>query len=222
MEFSTMLKKRRNELGITQQELAEKLFVTRQTISRWENNISYPNLDMLVEISNILELSLDEFLKGENADVVSKISNDVRMKEKYKKYLIIASSFFTVIVILLVILGIGRYKQNNIIDKMNPFLTTHYGYGILPAKNVSEVDTFISDDPFGNGEWLKFKTGQYSKGNRWVMVAHRGSDVISVRPLNRNELPSTFKEQVGTNYYGYNKKSMGPRVSKKWNWLPFN
>ena len=216
-----MLKKKRNELGITQQELADELFVTRQTVSRWENNLSYPNLDTLVEISNILDLSLDEFLKGEGADVVNKISNDVREKGKYQKYSITVSSVIAGIICFLIILGVGRYTQNHLIDRMNPFLTTHYGYGILPAKNQEEADTFISDDPFGNGEWLRIKSGQYPSQARWVIVAHRGSNVLSVRNLTRNELPAPFREQVGKEYYGYNKKDMGPRVSKKWNWSPF-
>lgn len=44
MEFSKVLKKRRKELQITQQALADRLFVTRQTVSRWENGLSYPQL----------------------------------------------------------------------------------------------------------------------------------------------------------------------------------
>lgn len=222
MEFSIMLKKRRNELNLTQQNLADKLFVTRQTISRWENNISYPNLDMLVEVSNVLNLSLDKFLKGEESDMVNKLSNDVRLKRLYKKYAIVISSILFFLVVCLITLGFGRYTQNQTIDRINPLLTTQYGYGILPKNVKSESDTFISDDPFGNGEWLKFKTGQYTESNRWVIVAHKGSYVSDVRTINYNELPSTFKEQVGNKYYSYNKKAMGPRVSKEFNWLPFN
>ncbi len=65
MEFSKVLKKRRKELQITQQTLADRLFVTRQTVSRWENGLSYPNLDVLVKVSECLEITLDELLKGE-------------------------------------------------------------------------------------------------------------------------------------------------------------
>lgn len=50
MQFATMLKQRRTELQMTQQEMADQLFVTRQTVSRWENNLSYPNLDTLVRL----------------------------------------------------------------------------------------------------------------------------------------------------------------------------
>lgn len=132
MEFSKVLKKRRKELQITQQALADRLFVTRQTISRWENGLSYPNLDVLVKVSECLEITLDELLKGEGMTVVNKISEDVRLKEKYRRALIMVSLIIGVLVTLLVVLGYGRVTQNTTIDRLNPFLTTKIGYGVLP------------------------------------------------------------------------------------------
>ncbi|WP_252893640.1 helix-turn-helix transcriptional regulator [Lentilactobacillus senioris] len=121
MQFATMLKQRRTELQMTQQEMADQLFVTRQTVSRWENNLSYPNLDTLVEISNLLNLSLDSLLKGE-VDVVSKISSDVRAKGgRYKKYALIVTSILALIVTALLLLSYGRATQNQLIDRINIF-----------------------------------------------------------------------------------------------------
>lgn len=222
MQFSNTLKNRRNELHITQQQLADNLFVTRQTISRWENNLSYPNLDTLVEISDLLNLSLDELLRGDNNNMVDKISKDVRTKNTYKKYATISSTIMTVIIIILFILSWGRYTQNSTIDRINPFLSTQYGYGILPKNNHRKIDTFISDDPFGNGEWLNFKTGEYSEKNRWVIIAHKGSNVQQIRTVTYNEIPITLKKQVGQKYFKYNEKYDGPRISKRWRWVPFN
>lgn len=45
MQFSKMLKKQRGQLRMTQQDLADRLFVMRQTVSRWKNGLSYPNLE---------------------------------------------------------------------------------------------------------------------------------------------------------------------------------
>lgn len=224
MQFFKMLKARRKQLDITQKELADKLYVTRQAVSRWENNLGYPNLDVLIRISEILELSLDELLKGkEEVDVVNKISKDVRSKKMYKRISIIVSTILAAIVAFLFLFGYGRYTQNNMIDRFNPFLATKYGYGVLPEKyKVSKVDTFISDNPFGDGEWLRFETGQYAKQDKWVVVAHKGSYVSSVRNISDKEIPPTLRTQVGTEYFKYNKKAMGPRISKKLNWLPFN
>ncbi len=65
MEFRNYIKKQRNNLGFTQAEIAEKLHVTRQTISNWEQGKSYPDLDTLVKISDIYKISIDTLLKGD-------------------------------------------------------------------------------------------------------------------------------------------------------------
>ena len=65
MKFSEEIKKRREELGLTQQDLAEKLFVSRQTVSRWENGSRCPDLIMAKKIALVLGISLDELIPGE-------------------------------------------------------------------------------------------------------------------------------------------------------------
>ncbi|WP_308718714.1 helix-turn-helix domain-containing protein [Lactiplantibacillus plantarum] len=76
MQFANVLRKKRKELHLTQQQLADKLHVTRQTPSRWENNLSYPNLDTLVNLSEFLAVPLDILLKGDGNLMVNKISQD--------------------------------------------------------------------------------------------------------------------------------------------------
>ncbi|MBR5948489.1 MAG: helix-turn-helix transcriptional regulator [Clostridia bacterium] len=60
MLFNEMLLKRRKELSLTQDELAEKLAVSRQSVSRWENGECMPDAEKLIRLSEILEISLDE------------------------------------------------------------------------------------------------------------------------------------------------------------------
>ncbi|HFU5907788.1 TPA: helix-turn-helix transcriptional regulator, partial [Enterococcus faecium] len=55
--FAQILKDRRAELGITQQDMAEKLFVTRQTVSNWENGKNFPDIPTLISISENYSLS---------------------------------------------------------------------------------------------------------------------------------------------------------------------
>lgn len=107
MQFANVLRKRRKELHLTQQQLADKLHVTRQTLSRWENNLSYPNLDTLVNLSEFLAVPLDILLKGDGNLMVNKISQDVRDKDKYKRYLMIVSAIFILIFLWLSVLGYG-------------------------------------------------------------------------------------------------------------------
>lgn len=64
MNFGEQIKERRQELDLTQAEVAEKLFVTRQAVSNWEHDKTYPDLNMLVKISNVYQISLDSLLRG--------------------------------------------------------------------------------------------------------------------------------------------------------------
>lgn len=66
MEIGKLLKIRREQKNLTQQQVAAKFHVTRQTVSRWENDKSYPNIDTLVELSFFFDFSLDEILKGDD------------------------------------------------------------------------------------------------------------------------------------------------------------
>ena len=67
MQFGEAIKKKRESLGLTQQDLAEKLFVSRQTVCRWENGSRCPDLVMAKKIALVLDISLDELVPGEVA-----------------------------------------------------------------------------------------------------------------------------------------------------------
>lgn len=65
VEFGEKLKSLREEKGMTQQTLAEQLYVTRQAVSRWECGARYPDLLTAKKIGQILEVSVDELISGE-------------------------------------------------------------------------------------------------------------------------------------------------------------
>lgn len=65
VEFGEKLKQLREERGMTQQKIAEKLYVTRQAVSRWECGARYPDLLTAKKIAQILDVSMDELLSGE-------------------------------------------------------------------------------------------------------------------------------------------------------------
>lgn len=65
MEIGKKLKDARMRSGFTQESIAEKVNVSRQTISNWENEKSYPDIISVIELSNLYSISLDELLKGD-------------------------------------------------------------------------------------------------------------------------------------------------------------
>lgn len=65
MQFGQAIKNKREQLGMTQQDLAERLFVSRQTVCRWENGTRCPDLVMAKKISTVLGIPLDELVSAE-------------------------------------------------------------------------------------------------------------------------------------------------------------
>ena len=74
MEIEKKLKDVRMQAGLTQEQVAEKIMVSRQTVSNWENGKSLPDIVSIMSLSDLYQISIDELLKG-----------DKRMKEKMEK-----------------------------------------------------------------------------------------------------------------------------------------
>lgn len=119
--FAENLKKIRKDKGYTQEILAEKLNVVRQTVSKWEKGLSLPDVDMLSKIANVLETDVNILLDGQvtttdQSEIVkqlAKINEQLTIKNRrYKKIMKTIAIILLIIVIfgiLLVILNIGTF-----------------------------------------------------------------------------------------------------------------
>ncbi len=65
MELSKQIRSYRNKKALSQDQLAEQVFVSRQTISNWETGKSYPDVNSLILLSQVFEVSLDQLIKGD-------------------------------------------------------------------------------------------------------------------------------------------------------------
>ena len=65
MEFNQKLQQLRAKTGLTQEQLAEKLFVSRVTVSKWESGRGYPNIESLKLMAKVLSVSIDDLLSGD-------------------------------------------------------------------------------------------------------------------------------------------------------------
>ena len=104
MEIGKKLKDARMRTGFTQEAVAEKINVSRQTISNWENEKSYPDIISVIELSNLYSISLDDLLKGDEKmmEHLEESTNVVKSNQK----LIGAVILNIITVILLVTLSI--------------------------------------------------------------------------------------------------------------------
>ncbi len=80
MELGKQIKKYRNELALSQDALAEKIYVSRQTISNWENDKSYPDVNSLVLLSEVFNVSIDNLIKGD-VEIMKKQVNEEDKRE---------------------------------------------------------------------------------------------------------------------------------------------
>ena len=98
MNLGAQIKKYRVELSLSQDELAEKLFVTRQSISNWENDKTYPDIKSLLLLSEVFDVSLDQLVKGDVEIMKKEI--DVQEKAKFEREGAILAVLFIAMLIL--------------------------------------------------------------------------------------------------------------------------
>ena len=100
MELAGQIKKHRQALGISQEALAEKIYVSRQTISNWENEKSYPDIISVIELSSLYSISLDDLLKGDERmmEHLEESTNVVKSNQK-----LIGAIILNIITVILLI-----------------------------------------------------------------------------------------------------------------------
>ena len=81
MEFNEKLQELRKKKGLTQEELAELLYVSRTAISKWESGRGYPNIESLKEISRFFSVTIDELLSSDEILIIAEEDN--KQKENH-------------------------------------------------------------------------------------------------------------------------------------------
>ena len=100
MEFHEKLQELRKKKGITQEELAEALYVSRTAVSKWESGRGYPNIDSLKEISRFFSVSIDELLSSENLLSIAEKENKSNIRNICDLLFGIVDLFHIILIIL--------------------------------------------------------------------------------------------------------------------------
>lgn len=104
MELNEQIKKYRMERNLSQEELAEKIYVTRQSISNWENGKTYPDIHSLLLLSSLFGISLDQLVKGD-IEIMKRKINELEVV-KMKRY----SRIYSILLIALVLSAVPCAK----------------------------------------------------------------------------------------------------------------
>ena len=102
MEFNEKLQQLRTNRNMTQEELAEKLFVSRAAISKWESGRGYPNIESLKTIAKFFDITIDELICGEEIVVLAEQDK----KESGKKYTALICGVLDCLTVLLFFLPV--------------------------------------------------------------------------------------------------------------------
>ena len=111
MEIGKKLQNARIEAGLTQEKAAEKINVSRQTISNWENEKSYPDIISVIALSDLYSVSLDELLKGDQkmAEHLEESTNVVKSNKKLTGAILLNIILMILLIALNMLLPEGTY-----------------------------------------------------------------------------------------------------------------
>lgn len=111
MEIGKKLKNARIKAGFTQEKAAEKIDVSRQTISNWENEKSYPDIISVIALSDLYSVSLDELLKGDQkmTEHLAESTNVVKSNKKLTGAIILNIVLMILLIALNMLLPEGTY-----------------------------------------------------------------------------------------------------------------
>lgn len=109
MEIGKQLKNARLQSGMTQEKVAEKINVSRQTISNWENEKSYPDIRSVVELSELYFISLDVLLKGDEK-MLEHLEESTDIVKSNKKLL---GAIIVNIIIVILLLTLNMFIPDN-------------------------------------------------------------------------------------------------------------
>ncbi len=115
MEFYEKLQELRKKKGLTQEELAEALYVSRTAISKWESGRGYPSLASLKEIAKYFSVTIDELLSSN--EVLSIAEEDNKQKEKHLRSLVFG--LLDISVLIFFFLPFFGQKANGIVQEVS-------------------------------------------------------------------------------------------------------
>ena len=111
MEFGEKIQKLRKKNSWTQEQLAEKLYISRTAVSKWESGKGYPNIDSLKDIAKVFNKTIDDLLSSEEIVEIAKEENKLNIKRTNN----LIYGLLDIISILFIFLPLYAHKQDNFI-----------------------------------------------------------------------------------------------------------
>lgn len=164
MEIGSQIKKYRGAQRLSQDALAEKIFVTRQTISNWETGKSYPDVHSLLLLGAVFDVSLDQLVKGDIETMKKEIGKaEVTEFNRFGK---IFSALFILSLLAFIPLFVFLKTTGLIIWAVLYLITLGFGVRVEKLKKANDLHTYREIVAFSEGKCLDEIQTQREIGKR--------------------------------------------------------
>ncbi len=152
MNLGLQIKKYRGELSMSQDELAEKVFVSRQSISNWENDKTYPDINSLLLLSEVFQVSLDQLVKGDLEIMKKEISK--QELENFHKDSVIYTVFFILMLLTPIPLAHFFGWWGMLVYILISVVGLYFGIRVEKHKKKHDIQTYKEISAFMEGKSL--------------------------------------------------------------------
>lgn len=164
MEIGNQIKQHRAALNLSQEELSEQIYVTRQTLSNWENGKTYPDVNSLLRLSDVFGVTLDELVKGDIPKMKEQINQTDIIEFKRASYILTAMC----LVMVISALPLWTYLKTvgMVIWGIWTTASLLYAFHVEKLKKRHNIQTYKEIQAFMDGKRLDELEAAEEKGKR--------------------------------------------------------
>ena len=172
MELSEKIQKLRKEQGLTQEQFAEQLFVSRTAVSKWETGRGTPSMESLKQIANLFHITLDQLLSTEEVVVIAENEN----KDNMKRFASYIDGIINLSALLGLLLPLYKVEENGLFQSVPLYQLSGWQRIVFWIAPVIMVICGIAQMVLAGSENTKMKTA----ANRVGTAAHIGATILLI------------------------------------------
>lgn len=193
-QFSENLKNARKSKNMTQLDLASRLFVTKQAVSKWESGRGYPDHETLPLISEVLEISIDE-LMGKIMDKVETKKSNIEKAKLKKKFILMGATLGAILIVSIILTFLftsttyrGIKKLSELENTINVYLPSRGKLETYYYNNWSKYDSFITISEMGyivfsKEKEVKLLENDLQSNSYWINYTINLDEIIPYQAL---------------------------------------
>lgn len=222
-KIGDFISNQRKEKGLTQKQLAAKLFITDKAISKWERGLSIPDIEILDKLSKEFDITIEEIIAGEKGnkqklnieEEIKKITNEINIQNKKSKIKLLLTFLIIIIILLYFVfkfIYLGYYLKE--VEYHNTYINTNIKLGIPKTSFMMKVnDQSYSFKNLRSTNTLKseikdyLKTLKYKTCNETIYYYNESEEFSIIDySITDNILYSTITYQIVKNDFCYTKR----------------